>query len=302
MYPSSRGRVHARMAAMDAHPWIDAFLRDERLPPGYRALIERVHVPLAARIGARARAKGALYVLGLCGTQGSGKSTLAASLARLLAEQGLATAVLSLDDLYMTHAARAELGRRVHPLLATRGVPGTHDIALGLHVVDELAAGRAVELPSFDKALDDRRPPGHGRVAPAGTRVLLLEGWCVGALPQPGAALREPANAHEREHDADGRWRRHVNDALAGDYQRLFARLDELWLLQAPGWESVLEWRIGQERKLRERLAAEGTRGARAMDDAEVARFIANYERLTRHILAEMPARADVVIRVERAG
>jgi D-glycerate 3-kinase len=290
------------MPAVEAHPWIGDFLRAERLPASYRELIGRVHVPLAGRIAARARAKGALYVVGICGTQASGKSTLAASLARLLEEQGLATAVLSLDDLYMTHAARQQLGARVHPLLATRGVPGTHDIALGMQVVDALAAGRAVELPSFDKALDDRRPAGQGRIAPAGTRVLLFEGWCVGARPQPEPALREPVNAHEREHDADGRWRRHVNDALAGDYQRLYARLDELWLLQAPGWESVLEWRTGQERKLRERLAAEGVQGTRAMSDAEVARFIANYERLTRHILAEMPARADVVIPVERAG
>ena len=287
---------------MDAHPWIDDFLRAERLPPGYRALIERVHVPLAARIAGLARARGALIVIGICGTQASGKSTLSASLARLLEEQGLPSAVLSLDDLYMTHAARQELGRRVHPLLATRGVPGTHDIALGLQVLDALAAGQAVELPSFDKAQDDRRPAGSGRVAPAGTRVLLFEGWCVGAVPQPEAALREPANAHEREHDADGRWRRHANAALAGDYQRLFARLDELWLLQAPGFEAVLEWRIGQERKLRERLAASGAQGTRAMSDAEVERFIANYERLTRHILAEMPSRADVVIPVERAG
>ena len=287
---------------MDAHPWIDDFLRAERLSPSYRELIERVHVPLAARIAARARARGSLLVIGICGTQASGKSTLSASLARLLEEQGVSTAVLSLDDLYMTHAERQELGRRVHPLFATRGVPGTHDIALGLRVVDALAAGKSVQLPSFDKAQDDRRPAGSGRIAPAGTQVLLFEGWCVGAKAQPDEALRVPANAHEREHDADGRWRRYANDALAGDYQRLFARLDELWLLQAPGFEAVLEWRIGQERKLRERLAATGQQGTRAMGDAEVGRFIANYERLTRHILAEMPARADVVIPVERAG
>jgi D-glycerate 3-kinase len=286
-----------------AHSWIDGFLQSERLPHSYRALIERVHVPLAARIAGRASAQPArLLSIGICGTQASGKSTLSASLAKLLLEQGLSVAVLSLDDLYMTHAARAALGQRVHPLLATRGVPGTHDIGLGMHVLDALTSGQAVELPAFDKAQDDRRPPGSGRIAPAGTQVLLFEGWCVGAKPQPEAALREPANEHERLHDADGRWRRYVNNALAGDYQRLFARLDELWLLQAPGFEAVLEWRIGQERKLRERLAAAGQHDTRAMSDAEVARFIANYERLTRHILAEMPARADVVIPVERAG
>jgi D-glycerate 3-kinase len=304
LVPNSRLqiRLRATLEGVTAHDWIDGFLQAERLPPAYRALVERLHVPLAARVAAAARAKGSLYVLGICGTQASGKSTLSASLAHLLQAQGLSVAVLSLDDLYMTHAARQALGQRVHPLLATRGVPGTHDIDLGLRVFDALAAGRAVELPAFDKAQDDRRPPGSGRHAPAGTQVLVFEGWCVGAKPQAEQALREPVNALEREQDADGRWRRHANEALAGDYQRLFARLDELWLLQAPGFEAVLEWRIGQEHKLRERLAATGVQGTRVMSDAEVERFIAHYERLTRHILAEMPARADVVIPVERAG
>jgi D-glycerate 3-kinase len=31
----------------------------------------------------------------------------------------------------------------------------------------------------------------------------------------------------------------------------------------------------------------------------EVARFVAHYERLTRHILKEMPGRADLVIRLD---
>jgi D-glycerate 3-kinase len=34
------------------------------------------------------------------------------------------------------------------------------------------------------------------------------------------------------------------------------------------------------------------------MSDAGVTRFIQHYERLTRHILAEMPARADAVARL----
>jgi len=37
------------------------------------------------------------------------------------------------------------------------------------------------------------------------------------------------------------------------------------------------------------------------MDDAELARFVQHYERLTRHIIAEMPGRADVVIRLDEA-
>jgi D-glycerate 3-kinase len=279
---------------------IAAFLQAERLPEGYRALIERVHQPLAVRIAARARAKGSLLVIGLCGTQASGKSTLVASVAMLLRASGLQVALLSIDDLYLGHAERQQLARTVHPLLATRGVPGTHDIGLGLQVFDALGAGRDIELPAFDKAQDDRKPAGSGpRVAP-GVQVLLFEGWCVGARAQEESALVEPVNALERDEDPDGRWRRFANSHLAGEYQQLFARLDQLVLLKAPSFESVLAWRQLQEHKLRDRLQAEGLPLGRVMSDAQVARFIAHYERLTRHILAEMPGRADVVIPVER--
>jgi D-glycerate 3-kinase len=135
---------------------------------------------------------------------------------------------------------------------------------------------------------------------PPGVQVLLFEGWCVGARPQPEQQLAEPVNALERESDPDGRWRRFANQQLAGEYQRLFARLDWLILLNAPGFESVLAWRTLQEHKLRDRLVAEGQPLARVMSDGQVARFIAHYERLTRHILEEMPGRADDVIPVER--
>ena len=37
---------------------------------------------------------------------------------------------------------------------------------------------------------------------------------------------------------------------------------------------------------------------AALMDEAAIAHFIAHYERLTRHILAEMPGRADLIIRL----
>ena len=40
---------------------------------------------------------------------------------------------------------------------------------------------------------------------------------------------------------------------------------------------------------------------SRVMDDAGVARFIAHYERITRHLLAEMPARADILVTLDAA-
>ncbi|MDH7973912.1 kinase [Sphingomonas sp. AR_OL41] len=230
-------------------------------------------------------------VVGLCGAQGCGKSTVAAGLAARIA----GTAVLSLDDLYLPRQARVALGRRVHPLLATRGVPGTHDISLGLDVMAALDQGADAQLPRFDKASDDRAPPAAWPVAPGGTPLLILEGWCIGACPQPAAALAKPVNALERDEDPDGIWRRCVNDALVGQYQTLFARIDHLVLLAAPDVATVERWRCEQESVLRKQAPT----GVGVMTDAEISRFVAHYERLTRHILAEMPDRADLVVRLD---
>jgi len=248
-------------------------------------LFEAVEAALAGR------SRGPL-VVGLCGAQGSGKSTLAAR----LAAQFERTAILSLDDLYRTRAERQVLARQVHPLFATRGVPGTHDVALGLATLATLDRGEGVPLPRFDKATDDRADPATWPHAAAGCRLLLFEGWCVGAVPQEEAALAEPVNDLEAEEDRQGIWRRYANAALAGDYQRLFARIDLQVLLAAPNFETVLDWRLEQERALR----ASGADGSGVMDDPAVARFVRHYERLTRHILGEMPNRVDLVLQLGR--
>jgi D-glycerate 3-kinase len=233
-----------------------------------------------------------LLVVGFCGAQGSGKTTLVADLSSALEAEGVAVASLSLDDLYLTRAERQGLAREVHPLFATRGVPGTHDVALGLETLDALKRGEAVPLPRFDKGSDDRAAIETWPSAPESTQVLLLEGWCLGARPQDPAALANPVNALEADEDPQSLWRSHANKALAGPYQALFAQIDLLVLLAAPGWDVVAEWREQQEAELR------ATSAARAMSPAEVQRFIQHYERLTRWILEEMPARANLMVRL----
>lgn len=250
-----------------------------------------------AVLTAMGRASRRPFVLGICGAQGSGKSTLSNALAARMRAEGVPTAVLSIDDLYRTRAERERLAREVHPLFAVRGVPGTHDVALGLDIVAALAAGKAAPLPRFDKARDDRAPTDAWDVAPADTALLILEGWCVGARSQDDAALVEPVNELERTEDGDGHWRRAANRALAGDYQALFARLDMLVLLAAPGFEAVRDWRVEQEHGLARTAAADADG---VMSDSQVERFIRFYERLTRHILVEMPGRADLVVQLAK--
>lgn len=230
------------------------------------------------------------FILGVCGAQGSGKSTLAGGLRARLTAKGLRAAILSLDDLYLSRAERARLGQIVHPLFATRGVPGTHDAALGVRLLDAIRAGADVVLPRFDKAMDDPAPTGTLVNGPLD--VLIFEGWCVGARAQDDAALIAPVNALEAERDPHATWRRFVNLALDTDYADLFARIDRLVLLAAPGFEIVRDWRIQQEHDLRRRVGEV----ARTMSDDEIGVFIQHYERLTRHILSDMPAYADLTL------
>jgi D-glycerate 3-kinase len=255
---------------------------------------------LARRADVFAR-RGKCFIVGLSGAQGSGKSTLALELQRLLQQRGFACAALSLDDFYLTHEQRSMLARRVHPLLQTRGVPGTHDVAWALEVIEILQRSGKVALPSFDKARDDRRPPEEWPCVDAPMQIVLFEGWCLGAPPQSAAKLAQPINALEKEEDADGAWRCGVNAVLAGEYQDLFAKLDELVFLAAPGFEIVQQWRLEQETVLRGLAAAQCADRSRLMDDAALVRFVSQFERLTRHMLDCMPARADIVVRLDSA-
>lgn len=278
---------------------IAAFMAQAGLPDSFADLAARLHVPLAGRIAKTAAERGRPLVVGLNGPQGSGKSTLTALVARLLEHGGLRTANLSLDDLYLTQVERARLGQTVHPLLRTRGAPGTHDIALGLGLLDDLARAGEARIPRFDKARDDRAPLADWERFDGPAGVILLEGWCLGARPQPEAALIAPVNALERDEDPGGVWRRHVNAALAGPYRALFERIDLTVVMTAPDFLTVRAWRGQQEQRLRDSLVARGQDPGLAMNAAALDRFVAHYQRLTEWIAEDLSPGADIVIRLD---
>ncbi len=217
-------------------------------------------------------------LVGLAGSQGSGKSTLAAAYAARRGD----VAAFSLDDFYLDAAARTRLAAEVHPLLATRGVPGTHDLELlnaTLAALSRANPGDETLIPVFDKLTDNPLPRADWRRFSGRPAVIQLEGWCLGALPQDAAALARPVNALERERDGAGVWRRYVNDQIEGPYASLFARFDAIAFLRAPSFEQVLEWRCQQQATLL----------GRALIEAEaqgIAAFVAHFERITRHMLA----------------
>lgn len=232
-------------------------------------------------------------VIAVAGAQGCGKTTLA----RVAADR-FGAAQVSLDDVYLTRAEREVMAREVHPLFATRGPPGTHDLARLQRLIDDLsAAGPDDEtaLPGFDKRADDRLPPDHWRRFRGRPSAILIDGWCLGAVAEDEAALARPVNALERDRDPDGGWRRAVNDFVAGPYADFTARLDAVLFLRAPDFEVVLDWRAQQEAD----LLGVAPAGLPADERAGVAGFIQYFERITRRMLSG-GARADVTVKLDR--
>jgi D-glycerate 3-kinase len=229
------------------------------------------------------------YLMGLSGLQGSGKSTLARVIRTQAESRGIPTEVLSLDDFYYSRSDRELMAREIHPLLRTRGVPGTHEIELLMSVLAGLPNASdklPVPYPRFDKGRDTRLPPSRWPRVTRPPKLVILEGWALGIRPQTAAALAAPVNELERTEDPDGTWRHWVNKQLRG-YQPLWRKLDALIVLQAPNWDVVRRWRSEQEQMLIARHAP------LAMDDKAMERFLAHFERLSRHALATLPQLAD---------
>ena len=237
------------------------------------------------------------YILGLSGLQGSGKSTLARVMKAQAEARGWATEVLSLDDFYYARSDREALARDVHPLLRSRGVPGTHEIELLMSVLAALPHASdklPVMHPRFDKGRDTRFSPSRWPRITRPPQLVIVEGWALGIRPQLQSALTAPVNELERKEDPDGSWRHWVNKQLRG-YQPLWRKFDALIVLQAPDWEIVRRWRGEQEEDLLARHAP------LAMDAEAMERFLAHFERLSRHALATLPALADTCVEYDEA-
>jgi len=285
---------------------LDNFIGDHRLPVSYGAAAEQWFIPVAKHLAALRQRHGKTIVAGISGTQASGKSTLADLLALLCRNTYQLRAIaLSIDDFYLTRQQRELLATSVHPLLATRGVPGTHDISLALDTIRKLSEGRAQTLiPRFDKARDDRCPREKWDRVNTKTDLILLEGWCLGAEPQADSSLVEPVNDLEKIQDPDGAWRRYVNQQLRDIYPELFSMVDTWIMLKAPSFDCVFKWRLEQENKLKSSLLqselsadCEIDRAIddRTMDADAIGRFIQHYQRITQHLLKTLPAKADML-------
>ncbi|MDX1977877.1 MAG: diguanylate cyclase [Pseudanabaenaceae cyanobacterium bins.68] len=220
-------------------------------------------------------------VQGIVGLQGSGKSTLAASLKQLITYLGCSCLAFSLDDLYKTFADRQVLQAQF-PQLKWRGVPGTHDLDLGVQVFEQLRRGQPAQIPRFDKStwggLGDRA--GYEVVTAAD--IVIFEGWCVGMNALPRAIL---ANHSE--------FTLTCGIALV-EYQRLWRYLDRLLVLDAPNYVWSLAWRQGAE-----------VQASQGLSDLEVADLVAYFwQALPPYLyfadLLNLPTQVNLVVEIDR--
>jgi len=264
--------------------------------PAMHNMLETLYLPLSSWVAQQHQSSP--VVIGINGAQGSGKSTLTDIVKHILIEGFQQRVVsLSIDDLYLTQAERLQLADDIHPLLATRGVPGTHDVELGVDILNHLksASDKPIHIPVFNKAIDDRASESDWQSISGPVDIILLEGWCVGARACNVSALSEPINELERNQDSDGAWRNYVNKQLATTYRPLFNLIDRLIFLEAPSIEKVIEWRTLQEKKL---VDSSANKKPDVMSEQQIRQFIMYFERITRHSLETLPAIADITLKI----
>ena len=270
------------------------------MPQSFLKTVDEWYVPLAERLAKHYAVVGRTLLIGVNGSQGSGKSTLAALLTQLLVNNfGLKAIVLSIDDFYLTRQSRLSLAKRVHPLLETRGVPGTHDVSLMYETLQQLTReNREVSIPRFDKASDNRYPESEWGKVSAPFDIVIVEGWCLGTPAQTDDELHKPVNDLEASEDPDGSWRRYVNQQIEGRYQDVNQMMDVWIMLQAPSYECVYQWRLEQEQKLAASLL-QGEQENRVMTATQIKRFIQHYQRLTEHSLKRLPGRVHYLFSLD---
>ncbi|GAA0852505.1 kinase [Aliiglaciecola litoralis] len=249
------------------------------------------------------RANNPLFV-GINGCQGSGKSTLSQFLHQYLEQcKGLSVVSMSLDDFYLSHSERMALSIKIHPLLATRGVPGTHNTDLIQTVLSALSTQQSATIPRFNKATDDPCPTSQWQSVTGKVDIVLFEGWCWGVLPEQSSALLAPMNDLEKEHDPLGVWRGYVNQQIKEHYVPLYQQMQFWMQLKAPSFNCVYRWRLQQEQKLVDAFTQDGVLPCEAtkgiMQAPQIATFIQHYQRLTTHSLNSMAKTCDLVLELD---
>ena len=260
---------------------LSAFIKQHNLPEEFKLTVKEYYKPLADQIFSRFSESNKVYFVGINGCQGSGKSTLTDFVTTYLTtEYQLNVVVMSLDDFYFSHEKRQILAQKIHPLLATRGVPGTHDTVELDKVLTQLKENKTgFSIPKFNKATDNPYPIEQRVTVEKPVDIVIVEGWCWGVEPQTVEQLIAPINELESQYDKTGEWRNYVNQQLKITYEPLYKKMDFWLALQAPSFDCVYKWRLEQEQKLKDRNI--GLKNSKIMSPAEILMFTQYFQRLS---------------------
>ena len=267
----------------------DKFKNKERM-------IKSFLIPVSFWIAKKANKKKPLMI-GLAGGQGSGKTTISSILTLILKKYfKLNVFKISIDDFYKTKKDRKKLSNRKHPLLMTRGVPGTHDINLMLRFFQKVKSKKfkILKIPKFNKAIDDRCKKSLWYEVKSKPDVVIFEGWCVGAKAQTIKRLKKPINSLEKVYDQGIKWRSYVNIQLKTKYKALFKQLDGLLYLKAKNFNILRNWRLKQERKLW--VQTKNKNNLKIMSSGDVLNFMQTYQRITQQMFKDAIKSSSIIM------
>jgi len=263
-------------------------------------MIKSFLIPVCFWIFKKASKKKPL-ILGLSGGQGIGKTTISSIITLILKKYfKLNIFKISIDDFYKTRKERFLLSKKIHPLLMTRGVPGTHDINIMLNFFKRVKKNnfKSLKLPKFDKAIDDRCKKSSWYTIKKRPDIIIFEGWCVGAMAQKNSMLKKSINSLEKTNDQNLIWRKFVNNQLKTKYKKLFRQLDSVLYLKAKNFDLLIKWRLKQEKKLK--LKTKNKKNLKIMNQKEVINFMQTYQRITQQMFKDTSKYASIIMSLNK--
>ena len=256
------------------------------------------YLPICEKIYQDFKKNKKIKIIGLTGGQGAGKSTITQIIKLILEiKYKLKVVYFSIDDFYKRASERTEMSKKIHQLFKTRGVPGTHDTNLIKKTLVNLTKKnfKPLIIPLFDKSRDDRFPKKKWQRINKQPKIIIFEGWCVGAKPQKKKYLKKSINILEKKYDTNLVWRTKVNHELLNEYAKIFNKIDRLIFLRVPNFECVYKWRLLQEKKLQ--LTS---KGKKIMSPTKVREFIMYYERITKQMFVDLTKKAYAVLYLDK--
>ena len=229
------------------------------------------------------------------GSQGIGKSSFINIISKTIEKfYDKKILLLSLDNYYLSKKQRLLLSKKIHKLLVTRGVPGTHNIKELVKNVKQFNQEKyPITTPLFDKLIDDRIK--LNKTIKTKCDILFLEGWCCGSSEIPKKFLYKNINNLEKINDPKNQWRNFYNKKLKIEYKKLFKLFDELIFLKTSSFDNVYKWRLKQEITNQSK-----NKRLKRMSANEIKVFIQHYEKITKWMIKDLNKKAQIVIQFEK--